>query len=445
VSTAHCNLEFWGYGSTQVFLTLLITTEAALGILKASRLSETLIQNIAVGDNFSSFTRHHAYDMNYSVIHSTDTRSLIHGHPQDFIEGEELWLAKLGSWTEALAVYEQKLQLHPDDFEAVLGCMRCLDASGDWKQVLDLGEEKWASLSSHSSAETKQSTWRLQKKALRMCARAAWHLSQWDDLEKYSSHLSNQYDHSMFATTSMQTSTSRDIQMSNYDFDAAFYSGILHIHKREWAYAADAIDAARRSMDGRLTALMAESYSRAYPSMVAAQLLAEMEEIVDYKKLEEQAESGSHAHPANRPDINKARERLISVWRDRLIGCRCDADTHAQILAVRSLVLNPGEELEATLELSELFRQSQRFKFAERVLLHPLKVLGADLDGIAFGHNLPESLSGRLDYSRLGTNALSILINRIVVGEVNLIIPSYGQVHEQWSRKVIQSAGGMDR
>lgn len=116
--------------------------------------------------------------------------------------------------------------------------------------------------------------------------------------------------------------------------------------------AADSIDCARKAMDARFTALMAESYNRAYPSMVTAQTLAEMEEIIELQKLEERSKGSSHRHPATKPDTGAARQRLLQVWRERLGGVRADAEVHSSILAVRSLILGPSEDSEATLTLS---------------------------------------------------------------------------------------------
>ncbi|EEC46831.1 predicted protein [Phaeodactylum tricornutum CCAP 1055/1] len=248
------------------------------------------------------------------------------------------WLAKLGNWTEALEVYREKLKSDPHDFEAIVGCMRCLDASGEWRKVLDLAEQNWTALSQHRCI-------------VRMCAQAAWRLGQWDDLEKYSS------------------------QLTCVGFDGAFYSAVLHVHRQDWSHAADAIDAARKAMDSRFTALLAESYSRAYPSMVTAQMLSEMEEIIEYMKTEERSRIEIDHHPANRQSIERARERLISVWKDRLAGCRMDSEAHASILAVRSLVIGPEDDVDAVLTLSKLSRQAERHKFAERVLLDPLHSL----------------------------------------------------------------------
>jgi len=362
------------------------------------------------------------------------------------MEKQELWLAKLGSWTEALVVYQNKLAHDPQDFEALLGCMRCLDASGEWKKVLQLFENNLSTMSAPSSGNVLQLrddiAPRSKRKSIRLCAHAAWRLGQWDDLEKFSNELvRGPTDSGARSSVSSSAPSSIDNLIQKTDFDGAFYRAVLHVHRKEWHEAEEAIDSARRAMDGRLTALMAESYSRAYPSMVTAQTLAEMEEIIEYRKVEECSVLSAHQHPANRPSEEAARKKLICTWRERLAGCRVDADVHASILAVRSLVLGPDEEVDATLKLSKLSRQTQRYKFAESVLLRPLRQLNADLNGAIFGFGL-DAPGPRIDWTSADS---SILIDKIFNADASVVIPSYGPTHNQWSRKLVSEAGGAER
>lgn len=401
------------------------------------------------GELSTKFSKNQSHDMFYSVIWDTEDR-ITSEAPADLTAKQESWLAKLGSWSEALLVYQEKLKCDPSDFEALLGCMRCLDASGEWKKVLQLFDHHLASMSAPSPPGIhlqlrEDIAPRSKRKAIRMCAHAAWRLGQWDDLEKFSSELLRGPTAAQFpATTPTAVSGSAEISLPRLDFDGAFYCGILHIHRQEWPEAADAIDAARKAMDGRLTALMAESYSRAYPSMVTAQTLAEMEEIIEFRKIEERSKMAARLHPFNRHDEDTARDRLLAVWRERLGGCRVDAEVHASILAVRSLVLGPEDEVDATLELSALSRQAQRYKFAERVLLRPLSELNADLNGPAFGFGLAESLGTRVDFAALDNASLPSMIERVVLTDLSFVIPVYGPNHEQWSSSLVAEAGGLN-
>jgi FKBP12-rapamycin complex-associated protein len=368
----------------------------------------------------------------------------MHSGEIDLAAKEELWLAKLGSWTEALEVYERKLDRNRHDFEAVIGCMRCLGAIGEWRKVLELADENWTAMSGITTpAEQADSlnNSRSRRKAVNICAQAAWRLGQWDDLEKFADQLVGTGNHQDKSRPTPATG----VVQPKVDFDGAFFTAVLHVHRKEWASAAEAIDMARKAMDQRMTALMAESYSRAYPSMVEAQTLAEMEEIVEFRKLEELAQEGVNCHEMNRPDATEARKRLLSVWRDRLAGCRVDAEVHSSILAVRSLVLGPGEEVQATLTLSELSRQAQRFKFAERVLLDPLEGFKADLNGPLFGIGMPGSLRTTADFSAVSSNSFSSVVDRVVSGDLRGIVDSYGAQHKQWSAQLVTEAGGLER
>jgi hypothetical protein len=200
-------------------------------------------------------------------------------------------------------------------------------------------------------------------------------------------------------------------------------------------------------MDSRFTALMAESYNRAYPSMVTAQTLAEMEEIIEFRKIEQSEADIIDVHPINRQDIHQARTRLLSVWRDRLAGCRDDAEVHSSIMAVRSLVLGPTDEIDATLTLSELSRQAQRLKLAEQVLIRPLNALGADLNGTSFGIGVSEELlfNHRVSESKSKTRSHNELITELISGDNSQIAPAYDDRHSQLAKILVNESGGLER
>ena len=438
--------------------------EAALGVLKSATMrfeEQQMNDDMSIGTFTSTGLprQHNAHEMFYSVVWTTEDRRNDYTNSLDLAENRERWLAKLGSWTDALEVYEEKLMRNPNDFDAALGCMRCLSSSGEWKRVLELADENWGIIGAgtafqnegHDTSAASQSSKLFpveQKKALKMCAKAAWRLGRWDDLEKYSSELVHGQGNQVPGVAGPSAAAGpRDGNIPRVDFDGAFYSAVLHVHREEWHMAAEAIDAARKAMDGRFTALMAESYNRAYPSIVSAQTLAEMEEIIEYKKIEKGSQGGTHRHPANRPNSNEARERLLSVWRDRLAGCRVDAEVHNSIIAVRSLILGPEDEVDATLTLSELSRQAQRFKLAERVLLAPLEKLGVNLNGAVFGFGLAENLGLRTELdSALKTIPIPRIIDNLVANESNYAyLPNYSDIHHQWSRQLVEEAGGLER
>jgi len=218
---------------------------------------------------------------------------------------------------------------------------------------------------------------------------------------------------------------------------------LLHIHRKEWSIAAINIDAARKAMDGQLTALMAESYSRSYPTMLQAQMLSEMEEIIAFRKMES-FNSSSLAGTLRHQRVDP-KSRLRSVWNKRLSGCRSDVDVLDSVLAVRSLVLGPNDDVESVIKLSELARQSKRQKFGERVLLEPLKQLGADLNGPAFGLGLPDHVTVATNFSSLQDSKLDEFIENLVAQDGSCISLEYNQIHEDLTQDIVLQAGGTER
>jgi len=117
--------------------------------------------------------RNQGIGLAFSVMSTADEISAKGGGSWDGIEMQEFWLAKLGSWSDALDMYKRKLEESPENVEALLGCMKCLDARGEWIKVLDLARKRWDTLSSiHILPKD-------HKKAVRFCAQAAWRLEHW--------------------------------------------------------------------------------------------------------------------------------------------------------------------------------------------------------------------------------------------------------------------------
>lgn len=226
----------------------LVIAEAALGILKFAQVDlerrglNTLEADANVDFTSRIISRHHGVGLAYSVMTSPDEISQRIGYYYNSwpgVEMRESWFVELGSWSDALAIYERKLGETPNNVEAILGCMRSLDARGEWRRVLDLAKKSWGALNCEEASVKEY------RSVLKFCSQAAWRLKQWDDLEAYSRQLIGRQD------TNPKTSSLMGVV--GLDYDSAFYNIVLNIHKNDWQTAANYIESARQAMDARFT------------------------------------------------------------------------------------------------------------------------------------------------------------------------------------------------
>uniref|UniRef100_T1ISC3 Serine/threonine-protein kinase TOR n=1 Tax=Strigamia maritima TaxID=126957 RepID=T1ISC3_STRMM len=240
-----------------------------------------------------------------------------HGHD---LKIQERWYEKLHDWESALQAYQQKLEQSPDDMELLLGQMRCLEALGEWGHLHQLVNEKSASVDLD-----------MKKRMARMACAAAWGLEQWDSVREYSNLIP------------------RDTQ------DGAFYGAVLAINANDFHSAQNYIDQARDLLDTELTAMVGESYQRAYGAMVIVQMLSELEEVVQYKLVPER------------------REAIQQMWWARLKGCQRVVEDWQKIIHVHSLVVKPHEDMRTWLKYASLCRKNGRLMLSHKTLVMLLK------------------------------------------------------------------------
>lgn len=242
---------------------------------------------------------------------------------RDF-ELKETWYEKLERWDEALAAYtrrERDLGHDADDttaFEILMGKMRCLHALGEWEQLSTLSEQKWG-LASLDHKRT----------IAPLAAAAAWGLGQWELMDNYLESMK-------FTST-----------------DRSWFSAILSLHRNHFDKASLYIEKARDDLDKELYAMLNESYTRAYGVVVRVQMLAELEEIITYKKSR---------------DYPEKRATMRDTWNTRLKGCQPNIDVWQRMLKVRALVLSPTENLDMWIKFANLCRKSGRIGLAEKSL-----------------------------------------------------------------------------
>lgn len=235
------------------------------------------------------------------------------------IQVQVRWYEKLHNWEKALALYEERLESARQeqfDEDASLGQMRCLEALGEWDALYAATELRWKLLSEEN-----------QQRAGRMAASAAWGLNQWDAMERYVNCIP------------------RDTQ------DGAFYRAVLAIHKEQYDQAQLFIESARDLLDTELTAMAGESYQRAYGAMVCVQMLAELEEVVQYKLVPER------------------RNTIREMWWQRLQAGQRIVEDWQRIIQVHTLVLSPQEDMHTWLKYASLCRKNGSLMLSHKTLV----------------------------------------------------------------------------
>jgi len=264
---------------------------------------------------------------------------------------KETWFEKLQRWEEALKAYQRREAEDPTSFEVTMGKMRCLHALGEWDLLSQLAQDKWGS-----------ATHDMQRAIAPLAAAAAWGLGQWELMDDYIS------------------------VMKQASPDRSFFGAILALHRNQFDDAAAHIEKAREGLDTELTALVGESYNRAYGVIVRVQMLAELEEIIVYKL---------------NADNEEKRETMRRTWTKRLKGCQRNVEVWQRMLKVRALVISPKENMEMWIKFANLCRKSGRIGLAEKSLNSLLDIDGGGGTIANFSTNMkapPQVMYAHLKY-----------------------------------------------
>ncbi|KZV74520.1 atypical/PIKK/FRAP protein kinase [Peniophora sp. CONT] len=235
------------------------------------------------------------------------------------VSKHEEWYERLGRWNDALVVYERRAQQDPDaGFDVVLGRMKCLHALGEWDALSAQVEDTWSGAGADERREIAP-----------MAAAAAWSLNDWDSMDSY--------------IASMRADSA----------DKSFYRAILSVHQNQFPKALTHITRARDLLDPEFGGLVGEAYGRSYNTMVRAQMLSELEEIIQYKQF------------ADQPERQGTMRR---TWMKRLQGCQPDVEVWQRILQVRTLVLSPDDDPVMWIKFANLCRKNDRMPLAEKTI-----------------------------------------------------------------------------
>jgi FKBP12-rapamycin complex-associated protein len=298
----------------------------------------------------------HQYDAAIGILRRAQLYS-------DGIALRETWFEKLERWEEALDFYRQREQesTEPGEkLEIIMGKMRCLHALGEWDSLSALAQDTF-----HTS------TLDVKRRIAPLATASAWGLGKWDLMDGYLG------------------------VMKAHSPDRSFFGAILALHRNQFAEASKYIQKAREGLDTELSALVSESYNRAYAVVVRVQMLAELEELIVYKQ--------SNNNPAKQKTMSR-------TWETRLLGCQRNVEVWQRMLKLRNLVISPKENMTMWIKFANLCRKSGRMGLAEQ----SLKQLIGNEDGLET--LLPYVLiDGQKHYNRMPQRDVSPAVNYAVL------------------------------
>eukprot|EP00771_Trimastix_marina_P000832 gnl/Trimastix_PCT/1865.p1 GENE.gnl/Trimastix_PCT/1865~~gnl/Trimastix_PCT/1865.p1 ORF type:complete len:1904 (-),score=747.44 gnl/Trimastix_PCT/1865:385-6096(-) len=232
----------------------------------------------------------------------------------------ESYFEKLHRWEDALVAYEEKLTLESHNTDLNLGKVRCFHALGETEKLFTLCESFFERTPDQAS-RTQMAPY---------AAKAAWILHKWQAFAKFLD------------------------AMDPHSIPKMLNGAVLAVHRSKYDAALDLIEKARKMVDTQLGAVLSEGYTRSYQQFLLVQQLAELEEVITYKKCR------------HLPERQKA---FKTMWTDRLTGVQCDADTWKTLLAIRSLVLDPTQDVDVWVKYARLCHKAGHQRLARKTLL----------------------------------------------------------------------------
>jgi FKBP12-rapamycin complex-associated protein len=267
---------------------------------------------------------------------------LVYAKNQQATEGiQEEWYEKLRQWDEALNAYESRLEkvaTVAEKDKVYAGIVRCLYNVGDWQSLHD------KAVNLGDRAVSREVAW--------MATMSAWHLNQWESMRHFSE------------------------MVDEKSIEGSYFRAVLAVHHNDFSLAESWIEQSRTILDTKLTALVGESYERAYDSVVRAMEICELEEVLTLKRLS--------------PDLRQSHlDRLKLCWNARLYGCQASVDVWHRVLAARSVVIAPHTDLESWAKFCSLCIKSSKRLLASNTIISLMRA-SSGAAGKAFS---PSSLS----------------------------------------------------
>ena len=244
---------------------------------------------------------------------------------------DESWFEKLGRWEEALSIYQKKLSQNPLNTELSLGKLRCLKALGKWEEISGICDNLSKTVVLEENSEE------IKKSLVSFKVRSAYHTRDWNSFK----------------------SIVKEIDKTSED--SFFFQAVLSVIENEHEKASILINQGRSKTDLSFSALIAESYSRAYDEAIRLQLFSELEEIIEYKK--------------SPSEENK--RHLLNTWNDRLKGCQKSSNTFSKILGIRSILFSPVENIDGWAKFCNFASKNGELELSRNILTN---IIGKKID-----------------------------------------------------------------
>ncbi|XP_030468800.2 serine/threonine-protein kinase TOR-like isoform X2 [Syzygium oleosum] len=259
----------------------------------------------------------------------------------------ESWYEKLHRWDDALQAYNLRASEASSShlvLNAILGQMRCLAALARWEELNNLCKEYW------TPAEPA-----VRLEMAPMAATAAWNMGEWDQMAEYVSRLDDSDDTRLGGFVNSAAS-------GDGSSNGTFFRAVISVRRGNYDKAREYVERARKCLATELAALVLESYDRAYSHMIRVQQLLELEEVIDYCTL-----------PVGNSVAEGQQALIRNMWTERIKGVKRNVEVWQDLLAVRTLVLPPTEDVDTWLEFSSLCRKNGRISQARSTLIKLLQ------------------------------------------------------------------------
>ena len=118
----------------------------------------------------------------------------------------------------------------------------------------------------------------------------------------------------------------------------------------ETDFKSSLIEKTRSFLDSNLASMATKSYERSYQYIVEAQILTELEEILEYKNTPSKSDS------------------LIDIWWTRLQGCERSLQHWHRLLLVKSIVLPKEKYIKPWLKFSSMCQKAGQLNLSQQIL-----------------------------------------------------------------------------